>query len=76
MCEPRKLKKEQTFEEYKSMAREKVEEQERKHLDVSEHWHIMKKVMMETAQHSCGMSEGPCRYTETWWNEDLSLIHI
>jgi len=27
----------------------------------------MKKVMMETAQHICGMSKGPCRHKETWW---------
>jgi len=27
----------------------------------------MKKVMMEAAQHICGMSKGPCRHEETWW---------
>jgi len=25
--------------------------------------------MMETAQHICGMSKGPCRHKERWWNE-------
>jgi len=38
-----KFKKEQTFEEYKSMVRDKVEEEEWKHLDVNEHWHEMKR---------------------------------
>jgi len=33
-----KLKEEQTCEEYKSMVRDKVEEEEWKHLDVNEHW--------------------------------------
>jgi len=71
-----KLKEEQTCEEYKNMVRDKVEEEEwkhlelvswsltslfstnmaisetRKHLDVNEHWHKMKKITMETAQHS------------------------
>jgi len=33
----------------------------------------MKKIMMETAQHICGMSEGPCRHKETWcWNEEVA----
>jgi len=34
-----KLKEEQTCEEYKSMVRDKAEEEEWKHLDVNEHWH-------------------------------------
>jgi len=41
-------------------------------LYVNEHWHKMKKIMMETAQHICGMSKGPCRHNETWWwNEEV-----
>jgi len=29
--------------------------------------------MMETAQHICGMSKGPCRHKETWsWNEEVA----
>ena len=31
---------------------ETVEEEDWKHLDVNEHWHKMKKITMETAQHS------------------------
>jgi len=54
----KKLKEEQTCEEYKSMVRDKVEQEEWKHLDVNEHWRKMKKIMMETAQHICGMSKG------------------
>jgi len=38
-----KLKEEQTCEEYKSIVRDKVEEEEWKYLDVNEHWHKMKK---------------------------------
>ena len=38
-----KLKEKQTCEEYKSMVRDKVEEEEWKHLDVNEHWHEMKR---------------------------------
>ena len=45
-----KLKEELTCEEYKSMVRDKVEEEEWKYHDVNEHWHKMKKIMMETAQ--------------------------
>jgi len=37
------------------MVRDKIEQDEWKHLDVNEHWHRMKKTMMETAQHMCGM---------------------
>jgi len=33
------------------MVRDKAEEEEWKHLDVNEHWHKVKKIMMETAQH-------------------------
>jgi len=66
------IKEERTCEEYESMVRDKVEEEEWKHLDVSEHWHKMKKIMMETAQHICGMSKGPCRHKETWWNEEAA----
>ena len=43
------------------MVGNKVEEEEWKHLDVDKHWHKMKKIMMETAQHIRGISEGPCR---------------
>ena len=33
----------------------------------------LKKIMMETAQHICGMSKGPCRHKETWWwNEEVA----
>jgi len=33
----------------------------------------MKKIMMETSQHICGMSKGPCRHKETWWwNEEVA----
>ena len=46
---------EQNCEERKSMVRDKVEEEEWKHMDVNEHWHKVKKIMMETAQHVCGM---------------------
>jgi len=67
-----KRKEEQTCEEYKSMLRDKVEEEEWKHLDANKHWHNMKKIMMETAWHICGMSKGPCRHKETWWwNEEV-----
>jgi len=38
-----KFKEEQSCEEYKSMVRDKVEEEEWEHLDVNEHWHKMKK---------------------------------
>jgi len=34
----------------------------------------MKKIMMETAQHICGMSKDPCRHKETWWwNEEVAV---
>jgi len=33
------------------MVRDKVDEEEWKHLDVNEYWHKMKKIMTETAQH-------------------------
>ena len=52
-----RLQEEQSCEEYKSMVRDKVEEEEWKHVDVNEHWHKMKKIMMETAQNICGMSD-------------------
>jgi len=68
-----KLKEEQTYEEYKSMVRDNVEEEEWKHLDVNEHWHKMKKIMAVSAQHICGMSKGTCRHKETWWwNEEVA----
>jgi len=54
------------------MVRDKVEEEEAKHLYVNEHWHKMKKIMMETAQNICGMSKGHCRHKETWWNEEVA----
>ena len=54
-----KLKEERTCEEYKSMVRDKVEQKECEHLDVNEHWHKTKKIMMETAQRIC-------RHKETW----------
>jgi len=65
-----KIKEEQTCEEHKSMVRDKVDEEEWKHLDVNEHWNKMKKIVMETAQHIRGMSKGPCRHKETWWWND------
>jgi len=45
------------------VVRDKVVELEWRYLDVtnSEHWQKMKKIMMETAQHIRGISEGPCR---------------
>jgi len=40
------------------MVRDKVEEEEWKHHRcVNEHWHKMKKIMMEKKQHKCGMSK-------------------
>jgi len=33
------------------MVGDKVEEEEWKHLDVNEHWHKMKKITMQRAQH-------------------------
>jgi len=33
------------------MVRDKVEEEEWKHLDVNEYWYKMKKIVMESAQH-------------------------
>ena len=33
----------------------------------------MKKKMMETALHICGMSKGTCRHKKTWWwNEEAA----
>jgi len=33
----------------------------------------MKKILIETAQHICGSSKGPCRHKETWWwNEEVA----
>jgi len=52
-------------EEYKTMVKDKVEEAEWKYSDVNEHWQHMKKVMMDTAQVTCGLSKGPCRHKET-----------
>jgi len=67
-CDPRvhvwKLQEEQTCEE--SMVGDKLEEEEWKHLDLNELWHKMKKIIMETAQHICGMSKGPCRHKEIY----------
>jgi len=66
-------KEEQTYEEYKSMVRGKVVEEEWKYLNVNEHWQQVEKIMIETAQHICGMSKGPCRHKETWcWNEEVA----
>jgi len=45
--------KDQTCEEYKSMVRDKIEQ------DVNEHWHKMKKITTETAQHICGNAKMP-----------------
>jgi len=67
-----KLKEETTYAEYQSMVKDKVAETEWKYLDVNEHWQQMKNIMMETVQVSCGLSEGPCRHKETWWNEELA----
>jgi len=53
-----KLKEEHTCEEYKSMVRDKVEEEEWKQLDVNEHWHKMKNIMMKAAQYIRRMSKG------------------
>jgi len=68
-------KEEQTYEEYKSMVRGKVVEEEWKYLNVNEHSQKMKKIMImiETAQLICGISKGPCRHKETWWwNEEVA----
>ena len=67
-----KLKEEQTCEEYKSMVRDKVQQEEWKHLDVNEHWHKMKKIIMETAQHIGAVSKGPCRHKETCWCNEIA----
>jgi len=48
-----KLKEEKT-QEYKSMARDKVQEAEWKYLYVNKHWQQMKNIMMETARVTCG----------------------
>ena len=46
-------------EEYKSMVKGKAVEAEWKYLDVNEHWQQMTNIMMETAQFTCGLSNGP-----------------
>ena len=58
-----KLKEKQTCKEYRSMVRDKVEQEDWKHLDVNEHWHKMKKMMMETAQHMWNVKR-PLKETE------------
>jgi len=32
----------------------------------------MKNIMMDTARVTCGLSKGPCRHKETWWNEEVA----
>ena len=67
-----KVKEEKTCEEYQRMVRDKVEEADWKHSDVNDHWQQMKNLMMETAKDVCGMSKGPRRHKETWWNEEVN----
>ena len=68
-----KLKEEKTCEEYQGMVKDKVAEAEWKYPDVNEHWQQMKNILMETAQVTCELSKGPCRYKETWWwNEEVA----
>jgi len=68
-----KLKEEKTCEEYRCMVRDKVEEATWKCMGVNEHWQRMKCIMMESAQDTCGMTEGPHRHKETWWwNEEVA----
>jgi len=40
----RKLKEENTNEEYQSMVKDKVAETQWKYLDVNEHWQVMKNI--------------------------------
>ena len=48
-----------------------MEEKQLKCLDVSEHWHKMKK--METAPAHMWNVKGSCRHKETWWwNEEVA----
>ena len=56
-------------EEYRSMARDKLDEAEWKCLHVSEHWQQMKSIMMETAQDVYGMSEDQHGHKKTWWKK-------
>jgi len=32
----------------------------------------MKNIMMDTAQITCGLSNGPCRHKETWWWNEVA----
>ena len=59
-------------EEYRSMARDKLDEAEWKCLHVSEHSQQMKSIMMETAQDVYGMSEDQHGHKKTWWNEEVA----
>jgi len=60
-------------EEYQSIVKDKAVKAEWKYLPVNEHWQPMKKIMMETAQVTCRLSEGPCSHKETWWcNEEVA----
>jgi len=60
-------------EEYRCMARDKVEEAKWKGLGVNEHWQQKKGIKMETAQDICGTTKGPHRHKETWWwNEEVA----
>jgi len=45
-----KLNEEKTCEQYQNMVKDKVVEGEWKYIDMNEHWHQMKNIMMETAQ--------------------------
>jgi len=38
---------------------------------VNEHWQQMRNIIMQTAQNICGMSKGPCRHKEMWWNKEV-----
>ena len=43
---------------------------ERSGVTVNDHWQQMKDIMMETAEDICGMTNGPRRHKETWWQTD------
>jgi len=53
------------------VVRDKVEEEEWKHLDVNEHWHKLKKIMMETAQHIYST-----QLNEHLWTQVLKHLNV
>ena len=54
------------------MVGDKVEEVKWQGLGVNDQWQQMKDIMIETAQDICGMTNGPHRHKETWWNEEVA----